>query len=182
MTTSPPAALVVNLAGLLGEPAGARRDIAVDGVWLELGDDLRQAAPLALEARIARTNRGVFVTGTVRTSLADTCGRCLVTLEIPLEATLEEEVLPTIELSSGARVDTSAEPEAFRLTDHHELDLEPLAREAVELAAPIAPVCRPDCRGLCPECGVDRNVGPHEHVAAAVDPRLEKLGELLPDE
>jgi uncharacterized protein len=178
MTTSPADALVVNVAGLLGEPPGSHRDLAVEGVRLELGDDLRQAA---LRVRIAHTNRGVIVTGQVRTSLADTCGRCLVALEIPIDAPIEEEVLPSIELQSGLAVDTSAEPEAFRLSDHHELDLEPLAREAVLLAAPIAPVCRPDCRGLCPECGTDLNTGPHDHGETPVDPRLAKLGDFRVD-
>jgi uncharacterized protein len=175
MTTLPADALVVNVAGLLGEPPGSHRDVAVGGVRLELGDDLRQAAPLELRARIARTNRGVVVTGSVLTSLADTCGRCLVALELPVEAAIDEEVLPSIELQSGTAVDTAAEPGVFRLSDHHELDLEPLAREAVQLAAPIAPVCRPDCRGLCPDCGADLNTGPHEHGEAPIDPRLERL-------
>jgi uncharacterized protein len=182
MTTSPADALLVNVAGLLGEAPGSHRDVEDDGVWLELGDDLRQAAPLELRARIARTNRGVMVNGRVRTSLADTCGRCLVALVIPIDVPIEEEVLPSIELQSGLAVDTSAEPEAFRLSDHHELDLEPLAREAVVLAAPIAPTCRPDCLGLCVECGADLNTGPHGHGDAPIDPRLAKLGEFRVDE
>lgn len=181
MTTNPPDSLLFNVAGLLGERAGSIRDVTVDGVWLELGDEIRQSAPLALRARIGRTNRGVIVSGDVRTSLADTCGRCLVALEIPIDVLIDDEVLPSIELQSGAAVDATAEPEAHRLSDHHELDLEPLAREAVQLAAPIAPVCRPDCRGLCPECGADLNGGPHEHADAPVDPRLAKLGEFRAD-
>ena len=181
MTTSPADALVVNVAGLLGEPPGSHRDVAVDGVSLDLGDDLRQATPLSLQARVARTNRGVVVSGHVVTSLEDTCGRCLVAVELPIEAPIDEEILPSIELQSGLAVDRSAEPEAFRLSDHHELDFEPLVREAIVLAAPIAPVCRPDCRGLCPECGTDLNVGPHAHEDAPVDPRLEKLREFEAD-
>ncbi len=182
MTTSPADALVVNVAGLLGEGPGSHRDVAVDGIRLELGEDLRQAVPLGVRVRVARTNRGVIVTGRVHTALADTCGRCLGALEIPIDAPIDEEILPSVELQSGAAVDVTAEPDAFRLSDHHELDLEPLAREAVLLAAPIAPVCRPDCRGLCPECGADLNVGMHEHDEAPVDPRLAKLLDFTVDE
>ena len=181
MTTSPADALVVNVAGLLGEPPGSHRDIAISGVGLELGEDLVQASPLELRARLARTNRGLVVSGRVRTSLADTCGRCLAPLVVPLDLPLDEEVLPSIDLQSGVPLDTAAEPEAHRLTDHHELDLEPLAREAIQLAAPIAPVCRPDCRGLCPECGTDLNAGPHAHEEAPIDPRLEKLRDFRAD-
>ena len=182
MTTTPADALVVNVAGLLGDPPGAHRDVVVDGVLIDLGADLVQASPLEVRARIARTNRGVIVTGHVRTSLAETCSRCLVAIEVPLDVPVDEEVLPSIDLGSGLPVDTTAEPEAHRLSDHHELDLEPLAREAILLAAPIAPVCLPDCRGLCPECGADLNAGPHDHGEAPVDPRLAKLLDFKVDE
>ena len=182
MTTVPGDALVVNVAGLLGEAPGSHRDVAVEVRELELGEDLVQAAPAAVLVRVARTNRGVIVTGRVRTALADTCGRCLASLRIPIDAPIDEEVLPLLDLQSGLRLDTTAEPEAFRLTDHHELDLEPLAREAIQLAAPIAPVCRADCRGLCPECGDDLNEGPHDHGLALVDPRLAALLDLRIDE
>jgi uncharacterized protein len=175
MTAPSGDALIVNVAGLLGEVPGSQRDVAVDVAVLDLGEDLVQATPLSVVARVARTNRGLIVSGRVRTSLADVCARCLAPLRIPIEAPIEEEVLPLIDLQSGLRLDTTAEPEAVRLTDHHELDLEPLAREAIQLAAPIAPVCRPDCRGLCVECGLDLNAGPHDHGGARVDPRLAGL-------
>jgi uncharacterized protein len=181
MTTVPGDALVVNVAGLLAEPPGSHRDLQVEGVAIDLGEDLRQAAPLAVEARVARTNRGVLVTGRVRTALADTCGRCLAAMVVPVDVPLDEEVLPSVELQSGMPVDTAAEPEAHRLSDHHELDLEPLAREAVQLATPIAPVCRPDCAGLCATCGRDLNLEPHDHGTGPVDPRLAALAEFRPD-
>ncbi len=182
MTTSPADALVINVAGLLGETPGSHREVAAGGVLLDLGEGLVQAAPLTVSARLGRTNRGLFVSGHVRTSLADTCGRCLAAIEIPMDAPIEEEVLPSLDLQSGLPLDASLEPGVFRLSDHHELDLEPLAREAVVLAAPIAPVCRPDCPGLCPECGADLNDGPHEHAEAPLDPRLAALLEFRADE
>jgi len=177
MTAPPAGALVVNVAGLLGVAPGSHRDVEVDGVVLDLGEGLVRAAPVAVRVRIAHTNRGVLVSGRVTTALADTCGRCLAAVEIPVDAAIDEEVLPSIELSSGLAVDTSTEPDAFRLSDHHELDLEPLAREAILLATPIAPTCRPDCAGLCPTCGRDLNVEPHDHGDAPIDPRLARLAE-----
>jgi uncharacterized protein len=182
MTTAPADALVVNVAGLLGEAPASHRDVALEAASLELGDDLVQGAPVSVVARIGRTNRGVIVTGRVRTDLADACGRCLAPLRIAIDVAIEEEVLPLVDLQSGLALDTAVEPDAFRLTDHHELDLEPLAREAIQLAAPIVPVCRPDCRGLCPECGADLNGGPHDHGEPAGDPRLAVLGDLRIDD
>ncbi len=78
-------------------------------------------------------------------------------------------------------VDTSEEPEAFRLSDHHELDLEPLAREAVQLAAPIAPLCRPRLPRALRGVRADLNAGPHDHDDVPVDPRLAKLREFRVD-
>jgi uncharacterized protein len=41
--------------------------------------------------------------------------------------------------------------------DHDTVDLAPLAHDAILLDLPLAPLCRPDCKGLCPQCGIDRN-------------------------
>ncbi len=174
--------LIVNVAGLLGEASGSGRDLAFDGVSLDLGEDLRPAGPARVEAHLARTNRGLVVRARVHASLAETCSRCLGPAVVPVEVELEEEVLPSLDLASGLPLDRAAEPEATRLSDHHELDLETLVREAIQLEEPIAPLCRPDCLGLCPECGDDLNSGPHEHGDGPVDPRLEALRAFRVDE
>ena len=167
--------LVHNVAGLLAQPPGTSRTVAVAGVMLDLGPDLRQADPIEGTVRVARTNRGLLVTGRFATSLEEQCSRCLKDIEVPLDVSLEEEVLPSIDMATGLPVDTSAEPDVPRLSDHHELDLEPLVREAIQLAEPIAPLCREDCPGLCPVCGAELAVGVHDHEDVPIDPRLEAL-------
>jgi uncharacterized protein len=57
------------------------------------------------------------------------------------------------------------------------VDLTPLLREELILATPLAPLCRPDCAGLCPVCGEDLNLRPHAHDEA-VDQRWSALREL----
>ena len=173
--------LLFNLAGLLGEAPGAFRDLAFEGVTIDLGEGLVQAEPMAGTAHVARTNRGLLVTGHVGTTLADTCGRCLVPVRVPLGLDLDEEFLPSLDIGTGKPLDRSVEPDVPRLSDHHEMDLEMLVREAIQLAAPIVPLCRPDCLGLCPLCGADRNLGPHAHADGTIDPRLEALREFHPD-
>jgi len=173
--------LLFNVAGLLGEAPGAVRDLAFEDVTIDLGEDLAQAEPLAGTAHLVRTNRGLLLTGRVGTSLADTCGRCLAPVRMPLDLELAEEFLPSLDIGTGQPLDRSLEPDVPRLSDHHEMDLETLVREAVQLAAPIVPLCRPDCLGLCPRCGVDRNLGPHAHPDGPLDPRLEALREFRRD-
>jgi uncharacterized protein len=167
--------LTWNVAGLLAEPPGSTRDYGVAGVMLDLGDELRQADPLEGHVRLARTNRGLLVTADLTTSLDMECSRCLRDIEVPVAVRVEEEALPSVDLHTGLPLDTSAEPDALRLTDHHEIDLEQTVREAIQLAEPIAPLCEPDCPGLCPVCGERMTGGPHDHAEDAVDPRFEAL-------
>jgi uncharacterized protein len=176
VTVGPPdRPLLFNVAGLLGDPPGAFRDLVFDDVTIALGNDLVQAGPIVGGVHVRRTNRGLLVTGHLATALADTCGRCLEPVRLPLDLVFDEEFLPSLDIGTGQRLDASHEPEVPRLTDHHEMDLETPVREAIQLAAPIVPLCRPDCLGLCPLCGVDRNLGPHVHADDDVDPRLEGL-------
>ena len=173
--------LLFNVAGLLGDPPGAFRDLAFEGVTISLGDDLVLSDPIVGGAHVRRTNRGLFVTGHVATALTDTCGRCLAPVRVPLDLAFDEEFLPSLDIGTGQPLDRTVEPEVPRLTDHHEMDLETPVREAIQLAAPIVPLCRPDCLGLCPVCGADRNLGPHGHADDPVDPRLEGLRDFHPD-
>ncbi len=168
-------ALTYHVARLLTEPPGASRTYPVAGVMLDLGPDLRQSDPLEGTVRLARTNRGLLVFAKLRTSLAEICSRCLRETEVPVEVTIEEEALPMIDIATGLPVDRTAEPDVIRLTDHHELLLEPVVREEIQLAEPIAPLCRPDCPGLCVVCGGELAEGRHEHLDEPIDPRLEAL-------
>jgi uncharacterized protein len=167
--------LTFHVARLLAEGVGASRAFPVAGVMLDLGDDLSQADPLEGTVHVVRTNRGLLVTGRLETSLESSCSRCLKEIEVPVTIDLEEEVLPSVDLATGTPLDVSAEPDVLRLTDHHELELGETVREAIMLEEPIAPLCRPDCPGLCPVCGAELSSGPHDHPDADIDPRLEVL-------
>ena len=173
--------LTFNVARLLSEGHGATRAYPVAGVMLDLGDDVRQADPLEGTIHLSRTNRGLFVSGRLSASLEESCSRCLKAIEVPITVEVDEEALPSVDPATGAPLDTSAEPDALRLTDHHELELGETVREAIWLAEPIAPLCRPDCPGLCPDCGLELASGDHDHGAAEVDPRLEALRGFVPD-
>jgi uncharacterized protein len=175
VTRARASALDVNVAGLLAEGPGSHRDVAVHDLSLSLDEGLVLARPVEGSVRLARTNRGLLVTGRLSAALRASCARCLKDVDVPVDMEIDEEALPSVDLTSGMPVDTSADPEAARLSDHHELDLEPLIREAISLAEPIAPLCRPDCPGLCVVCGGDLATGDHEHADGPVDPRLEAL-------
>jgi uncharacterized protein len=168
--------LTFAVSGLLAEAPGAVREYDIDGVEVDPGDGLSTTEPVRGHVRLLRTNRGLVVDARIRTAVAGECARCLRPVSTPVEARIDEEVLPTIDLATGQPVplEEGGDPEAPRLTDHHELELRPLVAEAISLQEPIAPLCEPDCPGLCPECGARMEDG-HGHGEPPIDPRLEAL-------
>jgi uncharacterized protein len=174
--------LVWNVAGLLGDTPGSERQEDVRDVSIDLGDDLRLAHPISGHVRLLRTNRGIVARADLHAALALECSRCLRDIELPVDVRLDEEYLPAIDLATGRPTPTDDEPDVARLTDHHELDLETPVREAIQLAEPIAPLCRTDCPGLCVVCGGRLDEGAHDHPGDDVDPRLEALRGFRPDD
>jgi uncharacterized protein len=171
-----------NVAGLLADPVGIDRNFEIADARIELPDELELAEPISGQVRLTRTNRGILADARLTTALAGECARCLRPVTTPIEIVLEEEYLPTIDMQTGRPVDLSAEPEALRLTDHHELDLELSVSDAISLAEPIAPLDRPDCPGLCVVCGLPLDEGVHDHPDDDIDPRLEVLKAFRPDD
>lgn len=169
------APLVWNVTGLLADGPGADRVHEFSDVTVSLGDDLTLAEPIAGRVRLVRTNRGILAAAELRTALDLECSRCLREIVFVVDLRLQEEFLPALDLATGRPLPTDDEPEAARLTDHHELDLETPIREAIQLAEPIAPRCRPDCPGLCIVCGLRLDEGVHDHPVDDIDPRLEAL-------
>ncbi len=167
--------LIWNVAGLLADDPGADRVFDVDRATIDLGDDLRLAEPISGRVRLLRTNRGILAFADLRTVLDLECSRCLGEVAYPVEISLQEEYLPALDLATGRPLPADDEPDVARLTDHHELDLEPPVRDAIILAEPIAPVCRHDCPGLCIVCGLRLDDGAHDHPDDDIDPRLEAL-------
>lgn len=174
--------LSYNVAGLLKESPGTARTVefAVPQGQMVVADDVELAGPVEGRVQLSRTGRGILARGHVDTLLAETCSRCLKTVITPVRVEIDEEALPSIDLVSGKPVDLALEPDAIHLDDHHELDLAPTIRDAISLAEPIAPLCRPDCPGLCQTCGQDLNLDPaHKHPETDIDPRLAGLAALL---
>jgi uncharacterized protein len=170
--------LSYNVAALLRSAPGTERRYTIAIEQMPIAEDIHLAAPIEGELRLSRTGRSILARAHLSTALEVTCSRCLRPLVAPIDVDIDEEALPSIDIDSGLVVDRGAEPDALRLDEHHELDLGEPVREAISLAEPISLLCRPDCRGLCPVCGVDLNDEPeHDHPGEAVDPRLARLAE-----
>lgn len=175
--------MIVNVAPLLRQPIGAQADYHIAEHPIDpRGENsgLLEAGAVSIDADIVatHTNPGAYLEGTADASLDATCSRCLIPIEAPVHADFAEQYYARFGVMSGESLG-EAPTDAKTIGSDFKVDLTPLLREELFLAAPFAPLCGPDCRGLCAECGDDLNQRPHQHEHA-VDARLAKL-ELLRD-
>jgi uncharacterized protein len=170
-----------NMAGLLREPPGTPRDARLRDRYVTLGPDVELAGPLDAELRFQRTNRGILVRGQATAPLRRTCARCTDAYVEEVRVSIDEEFLPSIDPESGAAVSVEAADaeSAQRIDEHHEIVLDGVLHDELALTEPMHPLCRPDCPGLCVECGESLDRGDHAHGEAEVDPRLAGLAALL---
>jgi len=165
--------LLVNAAELLRRP-GSEKDLEVEVPLADLAIDeparFAADAEVKVHLHLEAMSDGIVVTGSVSVPWHGTCRRCLVD-------TAGVSVSDVHELYQR----TLTDPDAFEIVGD-QLDLRPVARELVLLDAPATPLCRPDCAGLCPTCGVDRNLTACECTPPPADPRWSALeGLQLPD-
>jgi uncharacterized protein len=172
---------VFNVAGLLHEPPGATRDVRLRDHYVTLGPDIELAGPLDADLRLQRTNRGIIVRGELRAPLRRTCARCTDPYVEEVRVGIEEEFLPSVDLASGAEVrpEEADADVTLRIDEHHEVDLSGVFHDELSLTEPMHPLCRPDCPGLCAECGEKLDRGEHDHGGEEIDPRLAGLAALL---
>jgi uncharacterized protein len=169
-----------NVAQLLKEHSGATRQHMLDGNIENLDPDIKPISTINGTLQFIRTPEGVFVTGALHCSIELECSRCLDVYAYPLRFNLEEEFRPTIDISTGASLPRTEEAEpATQIDAHHELDLTEVLRQNILLALPAHRVCRNQCAGLCSQCGKNLNEGPCGCKKDDIDPRMEKLKELL---
>jgi uncharacterized protein len=138
---------------------------------LRVADTLVAAdAEVSVDVVLTAVEGGLEVAGTVRAEWQGECRRCLRPVGGELRAEVRELYRPRAE----GEVD---DEETYPLGVDH-LDLVPLARDAVLLTLPLAPLCREDCVGLCPSCGADLAEGDCGCDTTFADPRWGPLDAL----
>jgi uncharacterized protein len=167
-------AMQYNVAQLLKERTGARRAYHLSGSGLVL-EEIPGGAAVDGDVEFLRTQKSILVKGRLEGDFETTCSRCLIRFHVKAPLVLEEEFFPLIDLATGSKLPKPDDPAAFTIDEHHVLDLWEPVRQSLIVAVPMRPLCRPDCAGLCPECGADLNVGPCEHAGRASETGREDL-------
>lgn len=145
---------VLTVTDLMDRPGASRRVDLAMGVPEDLGLTLVEVRdPLRLAGVIESVVDGLLVRGTVAATMHMSCSRCLTDVEDVVHADVTE-----LFAGEAAGLDEEGEVEAGYEIREGTIDLDTLLRDALVPAAPYRPLCRPDCQGLCPGCGANRNV------------------------
>jgi DUF177 domain-containing protein len=147
--------------------APAPADLGLELIGVPEGGDL------SLDLRLESVSEGVLVSGSVTGPVEGECGRCL----RPISDTLDVAVQELFAYEHSTTDETTEDDEVGRLQGDL-IDLQPTLRDAVVLALPNHPLCRPDCPGLCPDCGVQWDNLPADHHHEQIDARWAALHKL----
>lgn len=140
--------------------------------------DLRLIKPVSVRGRLRRKGDEVEIAGTLRTAVETPCARCLKPVEVPIEGKFSERFVTAVSWRSEEQHELASEDLNLAVFDGEAIDLDELVREEIVLATPAQVLCREDCKGLCPVCGVDQNVTACECETRQIDSRWEKLRDL----
>jgi uncharacterized protein len=144
----------------------------------ERSQQFRVIAPVDLQLKIYKDHARFRLVGTVATVLELTCSRCLEPFTVPVNASFDLRYLPQSENVGGEReVKGDDFSESYYQDDV--IDLGQLIEEQFYLALPMKPLCRPDCKGLCSNCGTNLNVAACDCQVRWEDPRLAGLKALI---
>jgi uncharacterized protein len=165
--------LSFDIRALEEKAAAVEGELAADDPIWEEGDP-RPQGPIRVTGRLSAAGAGRFYfSGQIAGTAAGECRRCLTDVLTPV-AVDAHLIFAEVGLDEA---DDESDEYPFDPGDRS-LDLRPAVREEWLLAAPAFPLCREDCRGLCPQCGADLNQDP-THSHAATDSRWDALRDAL---
>jgi uncharacterized protein len=154
---------------------------------IDFGDEARQDGPLATSGRaeVIHEHRGpkeiiadIRLRGRYAGKFQVPCARCVESVTIPLAADFDLIFRPLGVDSGATERSISAQETEIGYYQGDSLLLEDVLREQVLLSLPVRTLCKPDCKGLCPRCGKNRNLEACSCEEGPADPRSEALSGL----
>jgi uncharacterized protein len=173
----PGSPLVVNIARLGRRPGSMFAMHDTVGSPARIGLEMigiAPGAPLDLDLRVESVSEGVLVSGTLSAPIRGECARCLT----PFTERIDVDLTALFAYPDSLTEATTDEDEVGRVVNDF-VDLRQPIVDAVGLELPFSPVCRTDCPGLCPKCGVALATAEPGHHHDDIDPRWAKLATML---
>lgn len=164
--------MLFNVSGLIQEGIGATRKHKLEGIFTREGHAPERVRG---EIELLCTRDGVLVRANLHLVEPEMCSRCLNPLEETCGIRFEEEFHATADVKTGQHIGMPDDPDSFLIDSQHMLDLTEAVRQYREVSGAMQLLCRPDCRGLCPNCGSDLNLGDCNCDSKSIDPRWAEL-------
>ena len=141
-------------------------------------EEARLAGPAEVEGTIKRAGEAVELSGDLRVTIEVSCSRCLQPVVLPLNADFDEKFVPAVSWRSEEQHELSEEDLNLSVFDGESVELDEVVREEILLAVPGHVLCSEDCQGLCPICGINRNLGSCQCETKETDSRWQGLKDL----
>lgn len=167
--SDPHSPLRLNVGFVVAQSAGFSRDFPFHLPQINIPPDLHLSGLIGT-VRATRTPQGILLQVDFQAQVNLECVRCLTNFQQSLDIDFTE-----LYAFSQRYVTDSG----LLMPETGIIDLNPVLREYILLEIPISPLCRPDCKGLCPICGNNLNESTCNHDDDSVDPRLASLKKLL---
>ena len=136
------------------------------------------AGPVRGALEVEKSGEVYTARGGLAATVVVPCSRCTLPHQVPLQVEVDETVALE-QIDEPASFQEAEAEEPIPIVSGDSIDLSELVRQMLILAVPPCSLCRPECRGLCPHCGADRNQRECSCAEQQVDPRLEALRKLL---
>lgn len=170
--------LKFNVAQLLREDIGEHREYTFSEHAIVL-DDETTLHQVTGRVRFTHTASGVLAAGVVHGTVEAVCTRCLNATQVTLDFGFEDEFHSVVDVTTGYNLPKPTEEDPFFISESHLVDLGEAIRAYALLELPMQPLCRSDCKGICPSCGADLNIEACACHEEEVDERLAALSALL---
>ena len=164
----------ISLESVLGEPLRLESELSFSVAAIDR-EPLLALSPLRLSGEISRIEGGYALAARLTYDGQLECSRCLAAYPFREDEEFSLVLYPRQRRQPGADVELERGDLDSQYFDQPVIELLPIAQERVQMALPMKPLCRPDCRGLCPACGNDLNLGSCACARDTVDPRWEAL-------
>lgn len=167
--TNPRKPLRLNVGFVVSAEVGYNHDFPFDYERIRVAEDL-ELRDFVGTARFSRTPQGLLLTGQFHAEFDMQCSRCL----RDFAQTVTWDITELFAFNEKSLTDSD-----LLVPEDAQIDLAPFVRDYALTEVPINPVCKPDCKGLCPECGQDLNQNDCGHRANQNNSPFASLEDLL---
>ena len=171
--------MLLNLRSLQGAHEHIEKRYEPSAFPAAEGDTFRVIEPVSMSFDVDRQETNRFrVSGRLAGAVELNCSRCLEPFRLPVETTFDLRYAPRTENVGEGEREVDEDDLSTAFYDDEQIDLGQLMIEQFQLVVPMKPLCREDCRGLCPQCGTNLNTGSCTCSAQWADPRFDALKRL----